>query len=270
MLKLIVDKIKEIKEKKSNFKDLELDWTDYEFGKNFYLNVFRNKEQTDIETNFIIEKLRLKDEAKILDLGCGGGRNSQVLSNKGFDVLGIDLNKYAIEEAKKLEKEKLKFINQNILDIDFKEQFNASILIFNHFSSFNRIEARKLLKKIETSLVKDGKVLIEIQSLSFGESINKTQEWFIKNSWISGDYEQLVLVDNDFDSKSKIHTRLDYCLNLNNFELKTFTQTSYLYTLEDIYNIFSSTDLKIKQIYGNWEGKIFEEDDDTMIIIGQK
>ncbi|MEK7432711.1 MAG: class I SAM-dependent methyltransferase [Cyanobacteriota bacterium] len=267
MLYSVLDKIKK---NKDLIPSENLDWDNYEFGKNFYNNIVRDEIQTDLETSFILEKLRLKSNSKILDLGCGGGRNSFALNKKGFIIEGIDLNKYAIEQANLNATENTHFHNKNILDIDYKEEFNSVLLIFNHFSIFNKNTAKKLLKKIENALVKDGKVLIEIQSLNGGQLLDKTQEWFITDSWISGDFNQLVLIENSFDFSKNIHTRTDYCINSNTYELSVFNQKTYLYDIDDIYNLFSSTDLKIKQIYGDWEGKIFEEDDDIMIITAQK
>jgi ubiquinone/menaquinone biosynthesis C-methylase UbiE len=41
----------------------------------------------------------LRKRAKILDLGCGSGRDSIFLAERGFDVWGVDLSKEAIRRA---------------------------------------------------------------------------------------------------------------------------------------------------------------------------
>lgn len=51
-----------------------------------------------------IEVLNIKPPSKVLDLGCGNGRNSRVLLERGFDVYGIDFSPSAIEFAKKKKK----------------------------------------------------------------------------------------------------------------------------------------------------------------------
>ena len=254
----------------SNMIISNLAWENYDFGKNFYLNVFRDEEQTELETAFIANKLRLKANSKILDLGCGGGRNSFALTEKSFEVIGVDLNKYAIEQAGLKKNKKATFIHQNILDIDYEDEFNAVILVFNHFSALNILEAKKLLKKIEKALVREGKLLIEIPSIYQGFNLDRIQEWHILNTWLAGDFEQLVLVENTFEEKKKIHLRKDYCLNLETLELYNFTQVSQLYEIEELHNLFRMFNLKLTQTYGNWEGKIFEEGDETLIIVGEK
>lgn len=267
-LENIFSKIEQLR--KSDLNNSELNWHDYEFGKNFYNNIARNDEQTDIETKFIAEKLRLKTGSKILDLGCGGGRNAFALERNNFKVTGIDLNKYAIEQANLNKNENLEFIHKDILDIDYQEEFNAAILIFNHFSSFNFTEAKKLLKKIEKSVVSQGKVLIEISSYEHALSLNGSQEWGIYDKWLAGDFKQLVLTDNIFNEKNKTHIRKDYCVSLNSGEISTYQQTSYIYDLEQIHEMLKFAGLKLVQIYGNWDGNFFEENDENMILLIQK
>lgn len=248
----------------------EIDWNNYEFGKNFYNNVKRNENDTNLETDFIINKLRLKNNSKILDLGCGDGRNAFKISEKGYKVTGVDLNLYAIEQGKKNNNLDVELIHKNILDIDFNEEFNAVILIFNHFSNFKNLDAQRVLNKIEKSLIKDGKFLIEISSESFLESLDKTQEWSFLNSWLSGQYDQMVLVENEYDTKNRLHIRKDHCISLDDMSYKGFIQKSQGYSPEKIHEMLKKANLKLVQIYGDWEGKMFESGDEFMIITGQK
>ncbi len=248
----------------------ELDWNDYEFGKNFYQNVVRDNNQTFLESEFIINKLRLKNNQKVLDLGCGGGRNALFLADKGFKVTGIDLNLYAIEQANISNKQNCNFIHGNILDIDYKNEFDSVIIIFNHFSNFTISQAQSLLSKIEKSLVSEGKILIEISSESFLKSLDNSQEWEFTDSWLSGNFKQLVLVENEIDNKKNIHIRKDHCININDLSYSRFIQKSQGYSPEKINYMLKKANLKLTQIYGDWQGKVFEEDDNYMIITAQK
>lgn len=251
----------------------EINWNDYEFGKNFYNNVQRNQDDTDIETDFIINKLRLKPGANILDLGCGDGRNSFKLAEKNYKITGVDLNLYAINQG--LEKindnkqDNITLIHNNILNIEFNENFDAVIVVFNHFSNFKIGDAQKLLNKIEKSLVKDGKFLIEISSESFLENLDNTQEWHFLDNWLSGEYEQMVLIENKYNEKEKAHIRKDHCIGYD-LSYKGYIQKSYSYTPEKIHEMLKKANLKLVQIYGDWEGKMYDSGDDFMIITGQK
>jgi len=43
----------------------------------------------------------LKDEAVVLDLGCGGGRNAHYLAQRGYKVYGVDIGSMAVEFCRK-------------------------------------------------------------------------------------------------------------------------------------------------------------------------
>ena len=59
-------------------------------------------------------------------------------------------------------------------------------------------------------------------------------------------------------------------IGINNFILREFTQKLYLYNIEEIDNILKSNSFKLEQIYSDWEGNIFEDNDDNIILIAKK
>ena len=48
-------------------------------------------EDTLRQTDFLIERLGLKGNEKILDLACGFGRHSLELAKRGFEVVGVEI-----------------------------------------------------------------------------------------------------------------------------------------------------------------------------------
>jgi len=93
---------------------------------------------------------------KVLDLGCGTGRNSVKIAEKGAEVIGIDLSKEMLEIAReKAEKFNLniQFIEQDFSDkIKFKsEKFDVIIcdLVFGHLKDTFPVikEMKRVLKK---------------------------------------------------------------------------------------------------------------------------
>ncbi|MBU1974807.1 MAG: methyltransferase domain-containing protein, partial [Nanoarchaeota archaeon] len=61
---------------------------------------------------------------KVLDAGCGAGRDSKYLSEKGLDVIGIDLSKNMIKAAK--ERAKAEFHVGDIRNTNFGDaSFNG-------------------------------------------------------------------------------------------------------------------------------------------------
>lgn len=69
---------------------------------------------TELEIDFILEKINIKKGELIYDLGCGTGRHSISLAQRGYKVIGID---YLIENIDKAQKKVEKF---SVNNIDFK------------------------------------------------------------------------------------------------------------------------------------------------------
>ncbi len=99
----------------------------------------------------------LPKDAKVLDLGCGEGRNALFLAEKGFDVTAIDISIAGIRKLERLAEEKKFSIKGKIQDMrnfDFQTEFD---LIVAH-GSLHLIEREhwlSLIRKIQDN-TKDG------------------------------------------------------------------------------------------------------------------
>ena len=79
----------------------------------------------------IVSELPLRGDESVLDLGCGDGLTTRQLAGRlpGGRVVGIDSSRSMIEEAKKLERDNLRFVLQDITDLDYRQEFD---LIFSN------------------------------------------------------------------------------------------------------------------------------------------
>lgn len=109
------------------------------------------------ESEKIIFNTFLKKHHKILDLGCGAGRTTIPLFMQGFkNIIGIDISKTAIKNAKKLAREKnlsINFLQQDVLNLNFEpNQFDGAIFSFNGLFCIpkqeNRLKALLEIKRV--------------------------------------------------------------------------------------------------------------------------
>jgi 2-polyprenyl-3-methyl-5-hydroxy-6-metoxy-1,4-benzoquinol methylase len=100
-------------------------------------------------------------KGRVLDVGCGAGRHSLFLQEKGFDVHGIDNSPLAVKASKLRGMKKAKVVS--IEDINFKpNSFDAIIMMGNNFGLFGSYEkARKLLRKFHEMTSKKGLIIAE-------------------------------------------------------------------------------------------------------------
>jgi SAM-dependent methyltransferase len=75
--------------------------TIYGYDEELWYRVIKSSDQSgDLAVNRILPLLEVNNVGKrILDLGCGFGRISNRLALRGYDVTGIDLSKYCIQDA---------------------------------------------------------------------------------------------------------------------------------------------------------------------------
>lgn len=87
---------------------------------------------TEFEVNFLIQELSLKPGMKIIDIGCGIGRHSVALAEKGMKMTGLDISSGQLSVAKEKAKKagvKVNFIEADASDFSLDEQFDAAICI---------------------------------------------------------------------------------------------------------------------------------------------
>jgi SAM-dependent methyltransferase len=92
------------------------------------------KETDDFEKLFA--KFCRKKPRSILDIGCGTGSHSLLLSKRGYSVTGIDIAKRMIALAKRKaseEKSDVEFLVQDMRNIDLHRRFDCAICAFGGF-----------------------------------------------------------------------------------------------------------------------------------------
>jgi len=98
-------------------------------------------------------------KGRVLDIGCGAGRHSLYLQEKGFDVLGIDISPLAIKVCKLRGLKKAEVMS--IEEVNFKpDSFDTIIMMGNNFGLFGSCkEARKLLERFH-EMTSEGTLII--------------------------------------------------------------------------------------------------------------
>lgn len=113
------------------------------------------------EWNYLHKKAMQYVKGRILDLGCGAGRHSLYLQNKGYDVTGIDNSPLAIKVCRSRGLEKV--LVGDIENLDFPPaSFDTFLIMGNGLGLLGSPQGgRRLLKKWYPLLSKDGIIVPE-------------------------------------------------------------------------------------------------------------
>ena len=127
--------------------------------------------ETEVNTliKLIEEHCRIKPE-HILDIACGTGNHSLILSRKGYDVTGLDLSVDMINVARgKAEKANLSinFVVQDMRSIYLGRKYDCAICMFTAFpylQTYDDIE--RALTSVKKHLVEDGVFIFDFVNIS--------------------------------------------------------------------------------------------------------
>lgn len=160
--------------------------------------------------SYIIELLDLdeKKSLSLLDLGCGSGWTSIFLAKLGLKVTGLDISEEMIGIAKenaKKENLKVKFIAQDMEEIDFKKEFDRILLYDGLHHCPNE---KKVLKNIAKALKPGGVLLIVEPNKGHGynpEAQKAAQRFGILEKGYSPAYLKKILIKLGFKEIERFH-----------------------------------------------------------------
>lgn len=237
-------------------------WFEEWFESEEYLTVYkhRNNEEAEILISFILGKVNLSGEAKVLDLGCGAGRHALILAKMGFQVTGVDqsakLLSVAESEAKKNGLQ-AKFIKDDIRTVPFSEKFN---LILNVFTSFGYFESDEdnfaLFTNVEKLLSEDGVFVFDFFNTEY-----------LKRNLIP--FSKDVIDDMVIEQSRKIEGNnvVKDIVLFKNGNRKNYRESVRLYSKKELMNALDKNNLSAEKIFGNYTGEAFDEKSSSRLIL---
>lgn len=221
---------------------------------------------TEAEVDFIQEIAGLQSGDKILDFMCGYGRHALELGKRGIQVTAIDnLQDYVDEINTKSREEGLPVhaIQNDILHTKLSNNFNAAICMGNSFAFFDKQDAIAILKNISAHL-KPGGTLI-INSWMIAEIAIK---YFKERDWhYAGNYKCLLEYRYCF-SPSRIES--EQTIIAPDGTVETVKGIDYIFTLDELEEMFSKAGLKTKELYSTPRKRKFTLGDGRIYIVVTK
>lgn len=167
---------------------------------------------------------KLKRNSKILDLGCGEGRDAIYLAKKGHRVTAMDISETAIERLNKISKDKKLKIKAEVGDLEtykIKEDYDVVIALASmHFLSKKKIYS--LIKEIKKR-TKEGGFNLIIVFRKGDSSEGQFKMYYFDNGELSKLYSDWEIISyrefrkkDQHGKKGKIH----YHRNANLFAKK--------------------------------------------------
>lgn len=240
---------------------------DEEYFKNSIENNFAGwYSESDLtkRIEFIVSRCYVNNNIHVLDVACGHGRYSELLSKMGNKVTGTDISSTLISYLRK-RYENIEFLRRDITENIFPNKYELIVVIGNSLSLLPKGKCIVALAAFEKSLKKNGKIFIELDNREkfLRQEAGKKNWNFYQNKW-------LVLSEHIYDEKNSLEKTRDIGINVDNQTIDEFCVTKQLYTKNEIVNMLKSSNFNIREIYGDWNGMEFNRDSECLIIIGEK
>lgn len=238
-------------------------WFEEWFNSPYYHILYKNRDETEAKLfiDNISLSLDIENNAKILDLGCGRGRHAIYLSQKGFDVTGIDISPQNIRYAKKFKNDKASFYVHDMRKPFKTNYFDYIMNLFTSFGYFEKDEENYLtISSAAKSLKPNGHLIIDFMNSK--KVMDNLVDDETKN--ISGlQFDIHRFIENGFIVKQ---------INIKDrSENYFFKERVKAITLKDFEKYFDATGFKIINLFGDYTlSKFDEKRSDRLILIGRK
>jgi len=179
------------------------------------------------ECDFIEKEINYDKSLRIIDIGCGTGRHSIELTERGYKVIGIDLSESQLEQAKvkaKAQNLQIDFQKHDARNLPFKNEYDLAIMLCE--GAFSLMETDEMnyeiLQSAANSLKAAGKLIfttlnglfplfhsIEEFSASTTEEGNAT---YSKNTFDLMTFRDfnITTVEDDFGNKKELECNERY------------------------------------------------------------
>jgi SAM-dependent methyltransferase len=232
----------------------------------------RRPETIDRYVAWLIETLRLKPGASLLDLGCGPGLYASRFAQAGFKVTGVDYSRrsiaYAINYAKENDLEII-YRYENYLALKDENQYDAAFLIYGDFCPLNPDERARLLSNVHRALKQNGKFVLDVTTRECRMKHGSQNKWYAaeKGFWKPGPH---LVLEEGFDYPEQSLWLDQYTVIEADGKVSVYRNWFQDYTPETITQELEQGGFSVESLWGDLMGQPYTLDSEWIGLITRK
>ena len=241
-----------------------MSWFEEWFDSPLYelLYAYRNEDEARELADLIEHEIPVGVFQKVVDVGCGRGRHSITLAERGYDVTGLDLSPQAIEKASRIASER-ELQNVDFLVQDMRQpladQFDAALNLFTTFGYFLETkENERVLKSVNSMLRPAGLFLIDYLNAKKVEKELVPEE--------QGSHRGIEYTVKRYIENGCVYKNIRFSGDKIG-GAKEYNERVKLYGVEWFRDSLSRSGFSIQTICGNYSGNAFDESSSHRLII---
>ena len=233
-------------------------------GSPFLRHPLLTAERTRQEIDFLADSLALAPAARVLDLGCGFGRHSIELAQRGYRALGIDPAAAMIDAAQKRAHEAgVDVAFQQVAAEDFTpaDPFDAAICLFTTLGQVapaSHQDNRGLLATAAKSLTTGGRFALELPQKQAALAALKPSDRF-------GDAVNYTDVQRSYEAQTGIVTEQFHLVSPTGSQ--TYHLRYRLFSRRDVTGLLTAAGLRILNSYDGYSCADLTDDSPLMLFV---
>ena len=221
-----------------------MNWFENWFDSPYYHTLYKHRDEKEAQMfiDNLINYLKIPKESKLIDIACGRGRHSKYFNQKGMDVVGVDLSKNSITNAKQFENSSLLFKIHDMRRVYKKNHFDIATNLFTSFGYFNnKNEDQEAINAMGKNLKLKGLLIIDFMNV----------KKIISNLVLT---EQKLIDGITFNIKRSVQN--NYIVKdievIDSTKTERFQEKVKAITLVYFTELINKSGLKIIDIFGNY------------------
>ncbi|WP_196815036.1 class I SAM-dependent methyltransferase [Mesorhizobium sp. L103C105A0] len=219
--------------------------------------------KNDRDAGVIWDILCLGPGVSVLELGCGYGRITNRLAEKGARVTGLDISPILLKRAETDAAERgvnVEYVLGDMRSLPWRDRFDAAFLWYTTFGYFDDADNERVLREAASSIRKGGRLLIDYANrfdfLRYKSPISVVQ----RNDDLRIDIHSNDVLSDRLNIE-RIFAR-DGCVRRTNLSFRQ-------YGFSDFVRMLKSAGFEAVEAYGQ-EGGRFTSDSSSLVVVAYK
>jgi SAM-dependent methyltransferase len=232
----------------------------------------RRPETIQRSVEWLISELPLQAGQRVLDLGCGPGLYATQLAWRGLRVTGVDYSRNSIAYAQRQAQAdglEIEYVRQNYLELDYREQYDAALLIYGDFCVLADAERDRFLGNVWRALKPGGQFVLDVSTRRLHERVRERSGWQARAKGFWRPDWHLVLTQS-FDYPAQDVCVDQYVIIEADGRVSVYRNWFHDYALETITPVLEAGAFKIRSVWGDLTGAPYAADSEWIGLVAEK
>jgi SAM-dependent methyltransferase len=223
------------------------------------------REQTRAEADFLLTSLRLSAGAMVLDVPCGSGRHALELAARGMRMVGVDLSRDEIAEARKRAAAaglSIEWRQADMRDLPWHAAFDGAYCFGNAFGYLDPGGMRAFVQAVARALKPGARFVLDSGMVAESVLPNlKSREWTQVD-------DILFLEENRYDARqSCVETTYTF---VRAGEAHTRTALHWVFTVRELCDMLGDAGLIAKALHSSLAGDEYRAGARYLLLVAEK